>query len=43
MDGLFGYGLVDHVLLCGGDSLKEDLRWGHRLEALVDLVELEDV
>ena len=39
MDGLFGDGLVD-VLCCGGDSLEEDLRWGPRLEALVDLVDL---
>ena len=38
MDGLFGDGLVD-VLCCGGDSLEEDLRWGPRLGALVDLVE----
>ena len=37
MDGLFGDGLVD--VLCGGDSLEEDLRWGPRLGALVDLVE----
>ena len=41
MDGLFGDGLVDDVLFCGGDSLEEDLRWGPRLGALVDLV-LED-
>ena len=41
MDGLFGDGLVD-VLCCGGDSLEEDLRWGARLGALVDLVEFED-
>ena len=34
--------LVDDVLFCGGDSLEEDLRWGPRLGALVDLVELED-
>ena len=27
MDGLFGDGLVDDVLFCGGDSLEEDLRW----------------
>ena len=40
MDGLFGDGLVD--VLCGGDSLEEDLRWGPRLGALVDLVEFED-
>ena len=38
---LFGDGLVD-VLCCGGDSLEEDLRWGPRLGALVDLVEFED-
>ena len=41
MVGLFGDGLVD-VLCCGGDSLEEDLRWGPRLGALVDLVEFED-
>ena len=40
MDGLFGDGLVD--LFCGGDSLEEDLRWGPRLGALVDLVEFVD-
>ena len=40
MDGLFGDGLVD--VLCGGDSLEEDLHWGPRLGALVDLVEFED-
>ena len=39
MDGLFGDGLVD-VLCCGGDSLEGDLRWGPRLGALVDLVDL---
>ena len=38
MDGLFGDGLVN-VLCCGGDSLEEDLRWGPRLGALVDLFE----
>ena len=32
--------LVD--VLCGGDSLEEDLRWGPRLGALVDLVEFVD-
>ena len=41
MDGLFGDGLVD-VLCCGGDSLEENLRWGPRLGALVDLVEFDD-
>ena len=41
MDGLFGDALVD-VLCCGGDSLEEDLRWGHRLGALVDLAEFDD-
>ena len=41
MDGLFGDGLVD-VLCCGGDSLEEDLLWGPRLGALVDLVEFDD-
>ena len=30
------------VLCCGGDSLEEDLRWGARLGALVDLVEFVD-
>ena len=35
MDGVFGDGLVDDVLFCGGDSLEEDLRW-------LTLVELED-
>ena len=40
MDGLFGDGLVG--VLCGGDSLEEDLRWGPRLGALVDLVEFVD-
>ena len=34
--------LVD-VLCCGGDSLEEDLRWGPRLGALVDLVEDDGV
>ena len=42
MDGLFGDGLVDDVLFCGGDSLEEDLRWGARLGALVDLVAFDD-
>ena len=41
MDGLVGDGLVD-FLCCGGDSLEEDLRWGPRQGALVDLVEFED-
>ena len=40
MDGLFGDGLVD--VLCGDDSLEEDLRWGPRLGALVDFVEFVD-
>ena len=40
MDGLFGDGLVD-VLCCGGDGLEEDLRWGSRLGAIVDLVVFE--
>ena len=31
MEGLFGDGLVDDVLFCGGDSFEEDLRWGSRL------------
>ena len=43
MVGFFGDGLVDDVLFCcGGDSLEEDLHWGPRLGALVDLVEFED-
>ena len=29
------------VLCCDGDSLEEDLCWGPRLEALVDLVEFD--
>ena len=41
MEGLFGDGLVN-VLCCGGDSLEEDLHWGPRLLALVDLVEFVD-
>ena len=41
MDGLFSDGLVD-VLCCDVDSLEEDLHWGPRLGALVDLVEFED-
>ena len=41
MDGLFGDDLVD-VLCCDGDSLEDDLRWGPRLGALVDLVESDD-
>ena len=40
MDGLLGDRLVD-VLCCGGDSLEEDLCWGPRLGALVDLVEFD--
>ena len=42
MEGLFGDGLVDDALFCGGDSLEEDLRWGPRLGIFVDLVEFED-
>ena len=41
MEGLFGDGLVDD-LCCGGDNLEEDLHWGPRLGALVDLVEFVD-
>ena len=40
MDGLFSDGLVD--VLCCGDSLEEDLHWGPRLRALLDLVEFVD-
>ena len=39
---MFGDGLVDDVLFCGGDSSEEDLRWGPRLGALVDLVDFDD-
>ena len=39
---MFGDGLVDDALFCGGDSLEEDLRWGPGLGAFVDLVEFED-
>ena len=42
MEGLFGEGLVDEVLLCCGDSLEEDLRWEPRVWAFVDLVEFVD-
>ena len=42
MDGLFGDGLVDEVLLCCGDSLEEDLRWEPGPGVFVDLVEFED-
>ena len=42
MEGLFGHGLVDDVLFCGGDSLEEDLCWGPRPGVFVDLVEFED-
>ena len=38
LGGWFGDGLAD-VLCCGGDSLEEDLRWGHRLGALVEFVD----
>ena len=43
MEGLFGDGLVDEVLLCCGDSFEEDLRWEHRLRVFVDLVEFHYV
>ena len=42
MVGLFGDGLVDEILFCGGDSFEEDLRWGPRRGVLVDLVEFDD-
>ena len=42
MVGLFGDGLVDDVLFCGGDSVEEDLRWGPILEVFVDLVVFDD-
>ena len=41
MVGLLGDGLVV-VLLCSGDSFEEDLHWGPRLGAFVDLVECDD-
>ena len=42
MVGLFGDGLVDDVLFCGGDSFEEDLRWGSILGVSVDLVMFDD-
>ena len=42
MEGLFGEGLVDVVLLCCGDSLEEDLRWEPRIGFFVELVECDD-
>ena len=42
MVGLFGDGLVDDVLFCGGDSFEEDLRWGPILGVFVDLVMFDD-
>ena len=42
MEGLVGDGLVDEVLFCCGDSLKEDLRSEPRLGVFVDLVQLND-
>ena len=43
MEGLFGEGLVDEVLLCCGESLEEDLRWEPRLVFFFfDLVEFDD-
>ena len=42
MVGLFGDGLVDDVLFCGGDSFEEYLRWGPRLVVFVDLVMFDD-
>ena len=42
MVGLFGDGLVDDVLFCGGDSFEQDLRWGPKLGVLVDLVTFDD-
>ena len=37
-----GDSLVIVCRMCHGDSLEEDLRWGPRLGALVDLVEFVD-
>ena len=34
MDGLFGDGLVDDVLFCGGDSLEEDLPLSISIETI---------
>ena len=42
MVGLFGDGLVDDVLFCGGDSFEEDLRWGPILGVFMDLVMFDD-
>ena len=42
MVGLFGDGLVDDVLFCGGDSFEEDLHWGPKLGFFVDLVMFDD-
>ena len=42
MVGLFGDGLVDNVLFCGGDSFVEDLRWGPKLGVFVGLVMFDD-
>ena len=42
VEGLFGDGLVNEVLLCCGDSFEEDLRWEPRLRVFVDLVEFDD-
>ena len=39
---LFGDGLVNDVLFCGGDSFEEDLDWGPRLGVSVDLVMFDD-
>ena len=42
MVGLFGDGLVDDVLFCGGDSFEKDLRWGPILGVFMDLVMFDD-
>ena len=42
MVGLFGDGLVDDVLFCGGNSFEEDLRWRPILGFFVDLVMFDD-
>ena len=42
MVGLFGDGLVDDVLFCGGDSFEEDLHWGPIPGVFVDLVMFDD-
>ena len=42
MVSLFGDGLIDDVLFCGGDSFEEDLCWGLIQGVFVDLVMFDD-